>query len=189
MLRRLSPAVALLLIAGVGLAGCADDVSPAARIGDVTITHDELMDEAAEWAGNDATQASQQLAVEGVPAAYSSAPVAIILSERIILDLLGAEFDRRDLEITPEAEAQAFALIGIDPSQEEALLGGFSDGYRADYLERWAKAGALQLEIGDELQELLRQRASEVEVNPRYGTWDPTTFNVTPPAGPRSAER
>ena len=187
MLRRLLPSVAVLVAVAVGTGGCADDVAPAARVGDATITHDELMAEAAEWAGNDDMQLSVDLPVAGLPVAYASAPLGNILAEHIVLEILGQEFERRDLEITEDARLQAFAFLGIDATQEEQFFGGFSREYGQDLLVRWQKAGAVQIAVGDEIRDLIAAEAGDVEVNPRYGTWDPATLSITPPVGPRPA--
>lgn len=185
--RPLTPLAVLTLVATLGAAGCADDVAPAARVGDGTITRDELLADVEEWAGNDATQFSQDLPIEGTPRGFATPSVAGILGERILLEIVEQEFDERALTVGPDARAQAFSLIGIDAAQEEQLLGGFSDSFRAEYLARWDRAAALQAELGDEIQSVIAASAADVEVDPRYGTWDPASFSVLPPEGPRPA--
>ncbi len=183
MLRRLLPAVVVVL--ALGSAGCADDVAPAARVGDTTISDDDLMADVREWAGNDQVQSSQDLPVIGNQHAFAAGPVTERLGEMIILAIVGNEFDRLDLDLTDEDRTQAFALIGLDPSQEELFLGGFSEEYHATYLEDWAKFAAVQRTMGDDLQAAATEAAASVEVNPRYGTWDARSFTVTPPSAPQ----
>jgi hypothetical protein len=185
----------LLSAAGIALtialagAGCADETSPAVQVGDTTITHDELMTELEEWSGNTATQASQALPQSGTPHGYAAAPASQLIGERILLALFEEEFVDRGLEVTDEDRANAYVLMGIDPSQEEQILGGFSDAYRAEYLERWAKVAAVQAETGseEELRALIDERSKDVELSSRYGTWDQAGFAVTPPSGPVQA--
>jgi hypothetical protein len=186
--RRLLLTMGAIALTATLSAGCADSVAPAATAGDVTVTRDELMDEVAEWAGNDATQRAQTL-----PAgthAFQTAGVSEILGERIILEILAAKFDDLGLELTDELRQAALSTIGIDPSQEDQLLGGFSDEYHQAYLESYAKGVGVQTELGaDEFVSFLNAAARDVEVDPRYGTWDPARFTVvppTPPSGPSS---
>ena len=186
MPRRLQLAFAALALAAIAGSGCAYQVAPAIRVGDLTVTHEQLADELEEWAGNEATQASQTLTIVGTRHGFAQQPASEIIGERIILGLFEDEFERRGLELTQADRDNAFVLIGIDPSQEEQLLGGFSDAYRAEYLERWAKVAAVQADpsIGTDLRSVIGDGADDVELSSRYGTWDPIGFVVSPPPGP-----
>ena len=184
MPRRLLLPLAALALAAALSAGCSDTVSPAIRIGDTSVSHDDLMAEVEEWAGNDATQAAQDLAQSGTAHGFASGPTSQIIGERILLALFEDEFDRQGLEITDDDRANALALVGIDPAQEEQLLGGFSDEYRATYLDRWAKVAAVQAVAGEDLRTIITEGAADVDLSPRYGTWDAATLVVTPPVGP-----
>src|SRR5688572_14451740 len=146
------------------------------------------MAEVEEWAGNDATQAAVSLVQTGTDHGYASEPVTNIVGERIVLGLFEEEFDRQGLEVTEEDRTNAFGLIGIDPSQEEALLGGFSDEYREEYLERWAKVAAVQAVAQEDLREVISAEAEDVELSPRYGTWDAVALVVTPPEPPSAPQ-
>jgi len=187
VLRRLAPVLAVAL--GVSLsAGCADDVAPAARVGDRTITHDELIAEVEEWAGNDRSPRATELATSASPAGYPITPVGGILQERILLEILEPAFDELGLELTPDAREQALGLLGVEPGQEAVLFEAFSTEYIDDYLESYAKGIAVQAELGEEaFLDLLQERARDVEVNPRYGGWDAEQLTVLPPEGPRPA--
>jgi hypothetical protein len=176
-----------LLVAAMS-AGCADDVSPAARVGDDEITTDELLAEVAEWAGNANTPRAEQLAATAAPSGYAISPVIAILQERILLEMLAPAFDDLGLELTPDLRDQALQLLGVDPSQADALFADFSEDYINSFLDGYAKGIAVQTELGEEgFLELLRESAKDVEVNPRYGTWDPNQLVVVPPEGPRPA--
>ena len=187
MLRRvLPPAVAVL--AALASAGCADDVSPAARVGDRTITTDELLDEVAEWATNDRTTRSEELAATAAPSGYALGPVGGILQERIVLEMVDPVFDDLGLELTEELRQQTLELLVGDPEQSDAAFEGFSEEYVDRYVDGYAKGLAVQAELGeDAFVDLLQERARDVEVNPRYGTWDPEQVTIVPPEGPRPA--
>jgi hypothetical protein len=179
--------VSVVLVAAVS-AGCADDVSPAARVGDETITTEELLDEVAEWADNDRSPRAEELAATAAPSGYAITPVGGILAERILLEMLAPAFDDLGLELTDELRDQALQLLGVDPSQADILFEDFSEDYIEGYLDAYAKGIAVQTELGeDAFLDLLRESAKDVEVNPRYGTWDPDQLTVTPPEGPRPA--
>jgi len=178
--RRLLSLVAVGVVALLSASGCADDVSPAARVGSVTVTDDALMDEAAEWAANPQTPRASSLPVG--EHAFATEPVSEILTERIILDVLGREFDRRGLE--PAPHEQALAAIGVDPTQEEAAFAGFSDEYARAYVEDFAEALAVQSDLGDDFGPFMTEALADVEIDPRYGTWDTATLSVKPPEAP-----
>ena len=184
MPRRLLLTIAALSLAALaGVSGCADQVSPAARVGDTTVSHADLMTEVEEWAGNDATQAAVDLP-QGAHR-FAMASVSGILSERILLEMVANEFDRLDLEVTDDDRSAVLGVLGIDPSQEEALLGGFSDEYREHYLDAYAKGVAVQTELGDDdFVAFLHDAAQDVEVSSRYGTWNASSFQVVPPTAP-----
>jgi len=178
--RRLLSLVAVALVALLAAAGCADDVSPAARVGSITITDDDLMDEAAEWAGNQQTARSANLPIG--EHAYPTEPVSQILTERIILEVLGEEFDHRGLD--PVSHAEALQAIGLDPAQEEQAFAGFSDEYAESYVEDFAKALAVQSDLAGDFGDFMNDALAHVEVDPRYGTWDTATLSVVPPEAP-----
>jgi len=180
VLRRSLSLVAVALVALLGASGCADDVSPAARVGDLTISRDELMDEAAEWAGNPQTARAGTLAAG--EHAYATEPVSQILTERIILDVLGQEFDRRGLE--PAAREDALLAIGVDPSQEDQAFGGFSDEYAEAYITAYAKGLAVQSALGDDFGPFMTDALADVDIDPRFGSWDASTLSVVPPTPP-----
>jgi hypothetical protein len=179
--------VSVVLVAAMS-AGCADDVSPAAQVGDEEITTDELLAEVDEWAGNASTPRAEQLAATAAPSGYAIAPVSAILGERIVIELMAPDFEARELTLTQNDRDDAYRYFGIEPSQADAALVGFDETYIRGFVDGFAKIFAVRRAIGDEaFAELLRERAKDVEVNPRYGTWDPNQLVVVPPEGPRPA--
>ncbi|HEV8115914.1 MAG TPA: hypothetical protein VGP53_06725 [Acidimicrobiales bacterium] len=187
MTRRLLVALAVVL-AGASTA-CADDVAPAARIGDRTITHDELLDEVDEWAGNTQTQRAEQLAAVAVPAGYAIDPVISILQDRITFEIAGRAFDDLGLVLDDELLAQAASFFfGEDPAAAAAAQAGFSEAYASFYVEGLARGLAVQTELGEEaFAQLILNAGRDVEVNPRYGEWDASRLSIIGPSGPRAA--
>lgn len=189
MPRRLLPP-ALAGFALVLTAGCADQVSPAVRIDGATIGNDELLDEVAEWGDNAAILTAVQFPTELVegqaPGSYSTELVTFVLGTRIGFELHRAELDDRGLEITDEQREAVRAQLFADPAQTEQVLSEFS----ADYSDRLVDDVAAQIAVQDELGEDYETwitgayEGADVEVNPRYGSWDDATQQVAPPDGP-----
>jgi len=183
--------VPLLLVAVVAVAvgaGCADRVAPAARVGDTVVTTDQLLDEVSEWAGNDQTARATELAGSTSEWGYAMAPVVSILHERIILDITATTFDDLGLELTDASRDEALGVLIGDPTQAEAAFAGFSDEYADRYVDDFAKGVAVQQELGEEeFRAMILDGARDVEVNPRFGTWDAANASIIPPEGPRPA--
>jgi hypothetical protein len=182
--------LALLAIAALALtitAGCAEDVSPAARIGEIKISDDDLLAEVGEWAGNPQVINPAQLAASP-PGTYPQELVGAILGQRITLELHRVEFEELDLELSDELRAQALqVLFGGDQSIADQALGGFSDDFADEYIDDVTRQIAVEAELGEEgyvdwLTATMGE--AEIEVSPRYGTWDAEAGTVVPPEGP-----
>jgi hypothetical protein len=187
--RRLLPPV----LAGLALvltAGCADQVSPALRVDDATVANDELLDEVAEWAGNEAILTAVQFPAELVegeaPGSYSTELVTFVLGTRIGFELHRIELADRDLEVTDQQRETVRAQLFADPAQTEAVLSEFSADYGDRLVDDVAGQIALQDELGEDYEPWLTDAyaSADVEVNPRYGMWDEATQQVAPPEGP-----
>jgi len=169
-------------------AACADDVAPAARIGDRTITTDELLDEVAEWADNDQTQRAQELGAVTTPAGYAIDPVISILQDRITFEIAGQAFDELGLALDDGLLAQASTFFFGEGPQAEAARAGFSEGYADRYVEGLARGIAVQTELGEEdFAQMILEGGRDVEVSSRYGEWDASRLTIVAPAGPRAA--
>lgn len=179
MLRRLLPAVVVVLALGT-TAGCADDVAPAARFGDHTITTDELMAMVEEWAGIPAlVQAVGGTDPLGAGAStYDTQFVDAVLTNELRFRIHEVEFDRQGLEVSPEEIAGVrgqLALEGVDEDVLDELALAFARIFKvqealAEGYEAWAV-----------------EAFTDVEVNGRFGRWDPALQAVLPPDGPRPA--
>lgn len=186
MLRRLLPplVIGLALLAN---AGCADAVSPAARVGDVTISNEELLDEVAEWAASPTLLAMLGVgSIEGDgPGSYSTAFVDFVLGNRISFEIHRAQFAKLDLELSVQDLRDVRAGLFQDPEATQAVLEELGTSYSERLVEDVARQFVVQQEMGDGYDAWAAEAfgADEIEVNPRYGTWDRST-GIVPPEGP-----
>jgi hypothetical protein len=188
--RRLSLLAALVLVGSLA-AGCSDDVAPAVRIGDQTISTRELLDEVAEWAGS--STLAEQLGISEVRGAgegsYDTAFVGFLLTNRISFEVHNAQFERLDLTLTQDERDQVRAGLFPDPAASAAVFDELSKGYGDQLVADVARQFAVSQAMGEEY-EAWRVEAlsgSDIEVNPKYGSWDATTAQLVPPEGPRPA--
>lgn len=176
--------LALALVAG---GGCAEEVSPAARIGDENISDTDLIDEVDEWAGNPQAFDQTQLASFS-PGTYPMRLIDVILQQRIDLDLHRAKFEELGLELTDDGRQQALlVLFQGDLSIAEEALSGFSPDYAARYVDDVARQIAVEGELGQTGYLTWRNEAyaeADIEVSPRYGRWDADAQSVVGPEGP-----
>lgn len=190
MPRRLLALAAVAAFVLVTSAGCASEVSPAARVGDVKISNDALLDEVAEWNGSGTLLSYFQLteAPAGGAQRFPMAFVDVVLTNRISFELHRAKFDELGLELTDQdLAAMREGLIG-DPQSSAQVLAELSSSYADRLVEDVARQAAVAGALGDGYEQWARSAfAADIEVNPRYGTWDPTTAQITPPDDPKAA--
>lgn len=187
MLRRHLLAVPAIALVAVLAGGCAEDVSPAVRIGSVKVTDGDLMDEVAEWAGNPSAFPPEQLATF-TPGTYPMDLVSAILGQRVDLELHHEEFVRRHLELTDDIRSQAVSLLfNGDMQTAQQALGGFSLDYANEYVDGIGEQLAVEDALGDQYSTWRADtyRTAKVEVSPRYGTWDGSQGQVVPPEAPK----
>ena len=182
--RLLALSVAALAI--FAIAGCADDVSPAARIGDTKISNDELLDEVAEWVGNPAAVDPATVA-DTTPGTYPLELVRQLLQQRIDFELHNQEFAALGLEVDDDLREQALTALFGDPGASEDAFAAFSHDFAAAFVDDVARQIGVQSELGDEGYGEWRTEAyadADIEINPRYGTWDASTGQIVAPTGP-----
>lgn len=190
MHRRLS-LLAVLLLVGALSAGCSDDVAPAASIGDRTITTRQLLDEVAEWAGSPAL--AGQLGITEVQGAgegsYDATFVAFLLTNRISFEVHNAQFEALDLTLSEEQTDQVRAGLFPDPAASAAVFDELSPGYGDRLVEDVARQFGVSEAMGEEYDAWRVEALSggDIDVNPKYGSWDATTAQLVPPEGPRPA--
>lgn len=184
--RLLALAVVVLAVAA---AGCADAVSPAIRVGDATVSNDELLDEIDQWIGNPVAVDPAQVA--GLtPGGYPGELVRQLISQRIDFLIHAEEFDRLGLEITDELRNDALVALFGDPSAATDAFAAFSEEFAASFTDDVARQIAVQDALGEEEYSAWYGAAYErtdIEVNSRYGSWDPATRTVAAPATPTPA--
>jgi len=176
-----------LLLAGLVLAvaGCADDVSPAVRVGSSTLSNDELLDEIEQWVGNPVAVDATQMA--GVtPGAYPGELVRQLIRQRIDFMVHNEEFEAQGLTLDDDLRETALTALFGDPSGAEEAFSAFSDEFAAEFTDDVARQIAVQEALGDEGYSAWIDDAYaelDIEVNPRYGTWDEQAQQiVAPPA-------
>ncbi len=184
MLRRLAAplTVALALLA---MAACADAVSPAARVGDLTISNEELLDEVDSWAASPTLLSALGLAsVEGDgPGSYSQGFVGFVLANRISFEAHRAQFDALGLEMSAGDLRDVREGLLQDPETTQAAMEELGD-YADQLVEDVARQFLVEQEMGADYDAWRAEAlGADIEVNPRYGTWDPTA-GLVPPEGP-----
>jgi hypothetical protein len=185
--RRLPTLVAALVLALVVASGCADDVSPAARIGDTSVSNADLLEEVDEWAKN--PQAFDEAELEALnPGTYPMQLVDAILHQRIDLELHAQKFEELSLTLDDTMRQQALLVIFQgDLTNAQQALAGFSEDYAEDYVDGIGRQIAVESELGEAEYLAWRNQAyvdADIEVSPRYGRWDPAQQAVVGPDGP-----
>jgi hypothetical protein len=183
VLRRLLlvPAVAAVLAVG---AGCASTVSPAVSVDGVNLSDKQVLDEVGEWAHS---KALQEGALAGQPpGSYPQVLVGQIIGQRVVLELNHEQFRKLGLRLTDDDRAQVAPALSTSNLSGEELLASFSAGYRKTFTELVAEAIAVQTQMGPDYSAWQADAAkkADIDISPKYGTWDPTQGSVTPPPGP-----
>jgi hypothetical protein len=186
VLRRLLAVPALALVAALAAGGCAGSVSPAVTVDGAKLSDRELMDEVGEWANNPRAYPAEQ-AETFTPGTYAMELVSAILGQRIDLMLIHAEFEHLHLRLTDDDRTQAVSqLFDGDLTTAQEALSHFSKGYRDEYTDLIAEQLAVQTKLGGGF-DAWRSKAydsADIDVSPKYGTWDKTTGQINPPPGP-----
>jgi hypothetical protein len=128
---------------------------------------------------------------------YPQAVASFAIRQRIFFTQVKQELARRGLAPTAEDEAfvdDAFSQAGPDGRTFLELM--FTDDSAADeefvnlLIDDFSSQVALQNQFPDEasFSAFIAEANADVEVNARYGTWDPTTGALEPPAGSTSPD-
>lgn len=179
-------AVALLLAAGLLVAGCGRD-EPAATVDGIAVAAAAVDRDLADIASNDRfvkERAEAGVAFKGTAkGSYDSGIVAELLDRKISAVLVRREIGRRGLAVTPEALALAEATLReqVVAGNGDPLLDGFPPRYQRAQIRVQAESDVLQQDEqrragGDAngYAALLRRLRSQarVEVSERFGRWD-----------------
>lgn len=184
-------ALAFAALAVVAAAGCADDVSPAARVGDVTVGNDALLEEVDQWAGSPTLLSALQIpTTEGdAPGSYSADFVDFVLTNRVGFEIHNAKFDDLGLKLSKQDISDVRTGLFNDPAATEAVFKELSGRFGEQLVADVARQFAVQQTLGDGYDAWLKKAYAEVdiEINPRYGSWDGATGRVQAPSGPATA--
>ena len=111
-----------------------------------------------------------------------------LIQQRIDIELHDQEFEELDLELDDEAcGAGARPALPGDLALAEQALAGFSEEFATRCVDDVARQIAVQTELGDEATARGGPGPPEadIEVSPRYGSWDPDDRpGRSPPDGP-----
>lgn len=191
MSRRLLPLVAAVVVGALS-AGCADDVAPAARVGDaIKISNDDLLAEADEWLRSPTLLGELQIPVtEGAgEGSYDTSFVDFLLSNRISFEVHNAQFKELGLELTDQELVELRAGLFTDPATSQAVFEELSTEYSDELVADLARRVAVSQAMGEGYQAWLLGvfTGGDIEINRRYGSLDPLSGQVVPPLGPRQA--
>lgn len=185
MSRRLL-ALAVAALAIFASAGCAKDVSPAVRVGDVKISNDDFLAEVAEWVGNPVAVDPSMLGNRS-PGTYPLDLVRQLLQQRIDFALHNAEFDHLGLKLDDSLRTKALTVLFGDPSASTQAFSAFSEEFAKQFTDDIARQVGVADELGDTDYAAWRTEAyatTSIEVNPRYGSWDSKNGQIVAPEGP-----
>lgn len=185
MPRRLLALAVAALILLVG-AGCADSVSPAVRVGKEKIGNDTFLAEVDEWAGNPAAVDPNTLG-DRSPGTYPLELARQLLQQRIDFTLHNQEFKALGLKLDDAMREQAISVLFGDPSVADEAFSKFSDAFAASFTDDVARQIAVSDKLGEDGYNKWRTKAfaqTDIEVSPRYGTWDAKTGQILAPSGP-----
>ncbi|MEX2293572.1 MAG: hypothetical protein WD691_07255 [Acidimicrobiales bacterium] len=181
-------ALAVVALALLGNAGCAKDVSPALRVGDVKVSNDDFLAEVGEWTGNPVAVDPATLTGQS-PGTYPLELVRQLLQQRIDFALHNAKFAELGLILDDTMRTQALTVLFGDPTFAEEAFSAFSEGFTAQFIDDVARQVAVSDTLAEADYSAWRTEAyatADIEVNPRYGSWDSATGQVAPPEGPIS---
>lgn len=166
-------------------------MSPAARVGDHTVSADDLLDEVDRWASSPTLL--QQLQVASVQGAgegsYDTGFVDFVLSNRISFELHNEQFDALGLQLSEQELGDVRAGIFPDPATSQAVLSELGRAYGERLVADVARQFAVSQSMGPEYQDWRFEAltTTDIEVSPRYGRWESTSGQVVPPDGPLPA--
>lgn len=182
--------LALLAVVSVlGLSGCGK-VDSAATLGDITISQasaQTIVDEVlAERAKVDTSQMQLQ---SGSALNRSQLRFTIVttlfdeIAKELKLSITSTELTQAESELIAqsggqEALAQNLVAAEIAPKNFDRYIRAIVTSNKIQ--EALIASGVAQEEVSARISQLVNAKAAQlkVEVNPRYGTWDPTTGDI-----------
>jgi len=198
--RRLLLPLAAAGLAGLLASGCAKQ-SAAVRVGDESVSQQELFDELELIVTDDAFRTitfgpedrTPLASLQGTlgPESYSQFMIGAVVTQRVEYLVAGDVLEDNGIEITKQDRAP------IEDAIDKALKRAGGKGtrslppaYKEDLVEGLTRLQVLRQELGDD--EFQRQMSdaltsAHVEIASHFGTWDPDRGGVVPPSGPLPA--
>ena len=172
MPRRLVLTLAALGMAVMtGAAGCADEADPAVRVGDATVSHDDLLAEVEAWAGSPTLLTQLEVADTGSESAngFSTQFVDIVLTNRVAFELHNAEFEARGLELSDQDLDEVRSGLLGDPDTTAAALDELGEPYADQLVADVARQFRIQTELADEYVVWAEEAftSADIDVSPR----------------------
>lgn len=190
LVRRLPPALAAAVLAGLAATGCAEQ-SAGVRVGDDVLSESAVIDELDAYGQNEALLGpggAEGAGVQGdAPGSYDQAFVSELLQQRVTFMLAEDVFESEGFELTDTDRNAAISELGQQYGQG---FTAFPEEYRAAFVDDVARLGILNRELSPEdLEAAMTDLASstDIEVSSRFGRWDDERLTVVPPDGPASA--
>ena len=174
---------ALALLIGTG---CADNVSPAVRVGGAKLGNEAFLDEVAEWAGNPAA-VNQAMLGDPSPGTFPLELARQLLQQRIDFMLHNAKFKALGLTLDDAMRDDAITALFGDVATSKDAVKAFSKDFARSFMDDAARQIAVTNELGDAAYGEWRTKAyaeTDIEVSPRYGSWDSEKGEVVAPPGP-----
>lgn len=188
--RRIASLLAAVTVVGLAATGCAGQ-SAAVRVDDDTVSRRHFEDQLDLFYSNDDLRGflfqgvtRDQLRPEGAArGSYTQEYVGSMASVQVQFLVVAQALEDEGIEIEDsDREAIISQLDQVLPDGFESL----PDDQGDDLVEGFAGFEKLRAELGEEqftvaLGEIVDR--AEIEVDSRYGSWDPDQFSVTPPTG------
>lgn len=192
--RRLASLLALATAVVVAASGCSSTAT-AVRVDDESISQRDFEDQLDLVYENDDFRSllfgdvdRTQLRGEGDPrSSYRQEFVEAMAFLQVQFLVIPQVLTDQDIELV---EGDRQAVIEQIDQQAPGSLDDLPEGVRDEYVDAFAGFDKLRAELGDEeLNAVVGDaiRGADVSVSSRYGTWEPDSFSVTPPQGPRPA--
>jgi len=170
--------VAAIAAAGLAGAGCTEQ-SAAVRVGDTTVSQSDFEAELDAFASSPAFVSDPDSVKGKLSSSYSQEFVGAVLGQRIQFILVEQVFHEHGLELTDDDRSNA-------TRQVQGALDDMPADVRSTLIDDLARRTRLQAELGDGYGSTLTEAvdSTDIDVNSRYGSWDPDRRTVAPPEGP-----
>jgi hypothetical protein len=184
--RLLLPALAVGAL-GVATTGCADQAA-AANVGDKSLSDKDFRDELADTFDDKALLEvygfTKDTARGEAKGSYSQAFVTLLLNQQVSGLMAKEILAGEDMKVTDDDLAQMESTLTDELAQSGADFSAIHKADRERLVALYAAIDKARTEVDSEVvQEEAGRLGREVQINSRYGSWDPDQ-GVIPPDGP-----